>query len=73
VKPTSYSIVVEGELSQRYANAFDAMQLETRHGTTTIVGLVQDEAELRGLLDTVSELGLALVSVTPVAAPTPPS
>jgi hypothetical protein len=67
VKPTSYSIVVEGELGQRYANAFEAMQLEPGKGTTAIVGMVEDEAELRGLLDAVAALGLSLVSVTPVA------
>jgi hypothetical protein len=71
VKPTSYSIVVEGELSPRYAAAFDSMQLEAGNGTTAIVGLVEDDAELRGLLDAVAELGLSLVSVTPVARSTP--
>jgi hypothetical protein len=67
VQPTPYSIVVEGELSPRYAAAFDSMQLEPGRGTTAIVGMVEDEAELRGLLDAVAALGLSLVSVTPVA------
>jgi hypothetical protein len=43
------------------------MQLTSRDGTTEIVGRVEDEAELQGLLDTVAALGLSLVSVTPVA------
>jgi hypothetical protein len=66
VKPTAYCIVVEGELGPRYAAAFDSMQLEAHNGTTKIVGRVEDEAELRGLLDAVAALGLSLVSVTPV-------
>jgi hypothetical protein len=66
VHARDYRIVVEGELGPRYAAAFESMQLESHDGTTEIVGPVQDEAELRGLLDTVSALGLSLVSVTRV-------
>jgi hypothetical protein len=71
VQPTPYSIVVEGALSPRYAAAFDSMQLEPGRDTTAIVGMVEDEAELRGLLDAVAALGLSLVSVTPVVDSTP--
>jgi hypothetical protein len=67
VKPTRYCIVVTGELGSRYAARFQPMQLTSRDGTTEIVGRVEDEAELQGLLDTVAALGLSLVSVTPVA------
>ena len=66
VKPRDYCIVVEGELGPRYATAFDSMRLDARDGTTEITGRIQDEAELRGLLDEVSELGLSLISITPV-------
>jgi len=66
VKPRDYCIVVEGELGPRYAAAFDPMRLDAHDGTTEITGRIQDEAALRGLLDEVSELGLSLVSVTPV-------
>jgi hypothetical protein len=66
VNARDYCIVVEGELGPRYAAAFESMQLESHDGTTEIVGRVQDDADLRGLLDTVSGLGLSLVSVTPV-------
>ncbi len=66
VKPSDYCIVVEGELGPRYAAAFDSMRLEARNGTTEIVGRVEDEAALQGLLDAVAALGLSLVSVTPI-------
>jgi len=69
VKPTAYTIVVEGVLSSRYATAFESMQLEQGIDTTAIVGLVQDDAELHGLLDTVAALGLTLVSVNPAVPP----
>jgi len=67
VKASDYCIVVEGELGPRYAAAFESMRLDAHDGTTEITGRIKDEAELRGLLDEVSELGLSLVSVTPVA------
>jgi hypothetical protein len=66
VKPTQYRIVVTGELGSRYATAFEPMRLTTRNGETEIVGLVEDDAELQGILETVAKLGLSLVSVTPV-------
>ncbi len=63
--PRTYRIEVEGELGPRYAAAFDTMRLEVTDGSTMIVGRVQDQAHLKGLLDAIAALGLALVSVTP--------
>jgi hypothetical protein len=37
-----------------------------RDGETEIVGRVEDDAELRGILDTIGSLGLSLVSVAPL-------
>jgi hypothetical protein len=58
-------VVVEGELGPRFAAAFDPMQLEVADGTTAIVGVIRDQAELQGLLDAISAFGLSLISVTP--------
>jgi hypothetical protein len=69
VKPRDYCIVVEGELGPRYAVAFEPMRLDAHDGTTEIIGRIQDDAELRGLLDQVANLGLSLVSVAPVEDP----
>ena len=52
-RPTSYQIVVRGELSQRYSTAFEGMALEAEDGQTTITGPVVDQAQLHGLLDRV--------------------
>jgi hypothetical protein len=68
LKPTDYRIVVTGELGSRYAASFEPMQLVPRGGVTEIVGRIEDDAQLTGLLDTVAALGLSLVSVAPVAA-----
>jgi hypothetical protein len=65
VQPTQYRIVVTGELGSRYEGAFEPMQLVPRNGETEIVGTVEDDAALQGILATVAALGLSLVSVTP--------
>jgi hypothetical protein len=67
--PGAYRVVVEGELSGRYAAAFAPMCIEMQGGNTALVGPIQDQAELQGLLDNICSLGLALVSVTPIDLP----
>lgn len=61
--PTRYRIVVAGELSCRFAPAFDGMTVRCSRGQTEITGVVVDQSHLHGLLDRVGELGLDLVSV----------
>jgi hypothetical protein len=63
VRPKHYEIVVAGELSHRYDDAFEGMQVSSRGGHTTISGLVVDQAQLHGLLYRVGELGLELEDV----------
>ena len=58
-----YRIVVRDELSDRYAAAFEGMQLETRDGRTILTGEVADQSHLHGILDRIGALGLKLVSV----------
>jgi hypothetical protein len=57
---------VEGELGPLYASAFEDMELESTGRTTALVGSVQDQAQLLGLVERVASLGLKLVSVAPV-------
>ena len=61
-----YQIVVVGELSRRFAAAFEGMTVRCLGGQTAITGMVVDQAQLHGLLDRVGELGLELVSVNPI-------
>ena len=67
--PTTYRIVVRGELSQRYLPAFEGMTLATDDGQTSITGPVIDQAHLHGLLDRVSDFGLELLSVNVMLEP----
>jgi hypothetical protein len=64
--PKRYRIVVAGELSRRFAPAFDGMTLQCSGGHTAITGMVADQSQLHGLLDRVGELGLELVSVNAI-------
>lgn len=63
MQPTRYRIVVAGELSRRFAPAFDGMTVQCAGGETAITGVVVDQSHLHGLLDRVGDLGLELVSV----------
>jgi hypothetical protein len=60
---TVYRIVVQGELSQRFAPAFEGMEMKTRAGQTVLTGKLLDQTRLHGILDRISSLGLRLVSV----------
>jgi hypothetical protein len=59
-----YRLTVEGELSHRAGLAFAGMTLTREHGKTVLVGPVRDQAELQGILQRVSDLGLTLLSAT---------
>lgn len=61
-----YQLTVEGELSDQVAVAFADMTLTRVAGYTILVGPVRDQAELQGLLQRVSDLGLTLLSATAV-------
>jgi hypothetical protein len=62
VPTREYRLVVEGELSERSRQAFDGMTMAHDHGNTVLVGPVRDQAQLQGLLQRVSDLGLTLLS-----------
>jgi hypothetical protein len=60
---TVYRIVVRSELSDRYAVAFEGMEMETKHGETILTGEVIDQPHLYGILDRINALGLELLSL----------
>jgi hypothetical protein len=62
-----YEIRLKGHLGPRWAARFDGMTLTTRpDGTTLLEGPVVDQAALHGLLRTLGDLGITLLSVTRV-------
>ena len=60
---TVYRIVVRSELSERYAVAFEGMEMETEGGVTILTGEIIDQPHLHGILDRINGLGLQLLSV----------
>jgi outer membrane PBP1 activator LpoA protein len=58
-----YRIVLRGELSERYAAAFEEMEMETKGGQTVLTGEVVDQVQLHGIIDRIGGLGIELVSV----------
>jgi len=64
---TVYRIVVRDELSERFAVAFEGMEMETRSGQTILTGEIIDQPRLHGILDRIGALGLKLVSVETIS------
>ena len=62
-----YEIRFKGHLDRRWAAWFDGLSLtNSNDGTTVIRGPVADQAALHGLLQTLRDFGLPLISVTEI-------
>jgi len=62
----NYRIVVRGRLTERFGSAFSGMALEPQEGATALVGAIDDQSHLFGVLERVRSLGLELIRVEPV-------
>ncbi len=71
-RPMAYQIRIRGQLDARWADWFEGLTITLDGGDTLITGPVVDQAALHGLLKRVRDLGMPLVSVSPVepGAPT---
>lgn len=59
-----YEIRVTGHLDERWSAWFDGLSLVLEEdGTTTLRGIVADQAELHGVLARVRDIGATLISV----------
>ena len=65
-KYRAYRIVVRAEIGERFAAAFEGMEVRIAEGRTIITGEVIDQSHLHGILDRINALGLVLVSVQPL-------
>jgi hypothetical protein len=71
-----YRIVVQGELSERWIKCLGTMEKSSagrRHGLvcTTLRGLVRDQAQLNGILDTLYSLHLPILEIEKTEEETP--
>ena len=66
-EPGLYEIRLKGHLDDRWADWFEGLTITLEdQGDTLLTGLVVDQAALHGLLKKVRDLGMPLVSVSPV-------
>jgi hypothetical protein len=73
IQPQSYEIRIKGHLDDRWAEWFEGLTITLEEdGNTLLTGPVIDQAALHGLLKKVRDLGMPLVSVSPVE-PGPPT
>ncbi len=62
-----YEIRLKGHLDNRWADRFEGLTITLEdNGDTLLTGLVIDQAALHGLLKKVRDIGMPLVSISPV-------
>ncbi len=69
--PATYSIVVQGMVTESWRGRLGGMEVttssrETGESRTTLLGRLRDQAALRGLLEILYALHLPIVAVTKV-------
>ena len=68
--PCHYELRLDGHLDEHWFTWFDGLTLVRENdGTTTLHGVVVDQAELHGLLAKVRDIGATLISITSAEAP----
>jgi hypothetical protein len=66
-QPMTYQIRIKGHLRDQWAEWFDGLIIKLEdNGETLLIGPVIDQAGLHGLLKKVRDLGLPLISVSPL-------
>jgi hypothetical protein len=64
-----YRIVVRGEIVRPLVGPLEDMSVELAGGECVLIGELVDQAQLRGALSFLHDLGVEIVSVNPVDEP----
>ncbi len=68
-----YQITVKEYLEENWSDWFSSLTItHSQDGSTILTGAVRDQTALYGLVATIRDLGLTLVSAVPYAPPTTP-
>ena len=68
--PAGYRLRVDGHLDDHWSPWFGGLTLTREDdGTTSLTGVVADQAELHGLLTKIRDLGVTLISVEVIDPP----
>jgi hypothetical protein len=71
-QPVVYQIRIKGQLDSKWTDWFEGLTITLEdNGDTFLIGPVVDQAALHGLLKKVRDLGMPLVSVSPVESGQP--
>jgi hypothetical protein len=65
----AYRIVVRGELARPLVGPLEDMAVQCEAGECVLTGELVDQAQLRGALSLLHDLGVEIVSVNPAAEP----
>jgi hypothetical protein len=66
-EPMVYQIRIKGHLGRQWADWFEGLTIRLEdNGETLLTGPVADQAALHGLLKKIRDLGIPLVSLSPV-------
>ena len=65
--PTAYQLRIAGHLDQHWSPWFGDLTLAHEDdGTTSLTGVIADQAELHGVLSKIRDLGVTLISLAVV-------
>ena len=68
--PTTYQLRVASRLDHHWSTWFDDLALiHEDDGTTSLTGVIADQAELHGLLTKIRDLGVTLISLAIIDCP----
>ncbi|MCA9838010.1 MAG: hypothetical protein KC422_13920 [Trueperaceae bacterium] len=62
-KETHYQIRLKGQLSEKWQDWFDGLNVSLDDSDTLLTGQVKDQAALHGLLKKIRDLGMPLISL----------
>jgi hypothetical protein len=63
-----YQLILRGECGRLVAGLFDDVMIEPAENQTSMIFCVQDDSELRGLLDRIQNLELHLITLNEIGS-----